>query len=266
MVQPSRRAVLWAGVTSPALACARRKRASSSAGAAPSPPPSPPPPDEWGGLTVAKVGTMRDDERGGTAVVLLHGWGAAGDDLVGLAHELQHPRSRFFVPAAPLPEVGGGRAWWHFDRGDRPEHAWDDRAPARAPHPALAASRAAVQAVLRTVRQRYAPERLCLAGFSQGAMLSLDVALAADPAVDRVAVLSGILLVDSLPGLRAARPPRPPVFISHGRHDPVLPFAGSERARDMLQRHGFDVSFHPFEGGHEIPGVIIGALAEFLFA
>ena len=64
----------------------------------------------WGGLNVARVSDMSEDERGGSAVVVLHGWGAPGDDLVPLAEALLRPGVRFFVPAAPLPEVGGGRA------------------------------------------------------------------------------------------------------------------------------------------------------------
>src|SRR3954463_8789530 len=78
---------------------------------------------DWGGLDVARVGRMREDERGGAAVVLLHGWGASGNDLVGLAQSLERSGTRFFVPAAPLAE-GMGRAWWHLD-ADRPAHAFD---------------------------------------------------------------------------------------------------------------------------------------------
>ena len=240
-------------IASPGLACSRRVPAAAA--------------DPWGGLSVEITGGggLREGQPGGIAVVLLHGWGAPGDDLVGLAHLLEHPRARFFVPAAPLIEMGGGRAWWHLDASDHPQFARDDQAPARPPHPDLLAARRAVQAVLRTVRQRYAPDSLCLAGFSQGAMLSLDLALDASPPVDRVAALSGVMLVDSLPGLRAARPTRPAVFISHGRHDPRLPFTGSERAKELLERHGFAVTFHPFEGGHEIPPDVVSALGGFLF-
>jgi phospholipase/carboxylesterase len=261
----TRRTVLLTAMMSPGLACSRRAPALAS-GAPPSGPAPPMASDGWGGLKVEIVGTRRKEERGGTAVVLLHGWGAPGDDLVGLAHALDHPGARFFVPAAPLPEVGGGRAWWHLDRADRPEHATNDKAAPRAPQRDLAVARLAVQTILRTVRERYAPDRLCVAGFSQGAMLALDVALQAAPPVDRVAALSGVLLVDSLPALRAAGAPRPPVFLSHGTNDPVLPFVGGDRARDLLERHGYKVAFHPFEGGHEIPGEIMGELAEFLFA
>jgi phospholipase/carboxylesterase len=255
-----RRVLLGAGaVVVPGLACTRRASA-PGAGARTAAA------DGWGGLSVAIVGDKRGEARGGTAVVLLHGWGAPGDDLVGLAHMLDHPGARFFVPAAPLTERGGGRAWWHFDGGDRPEHATNDQAPVGEPHRDVKAARIAVQTMLRTIRQRYVPDRLCIGGFSQGAMVSLDIALDASPPVDRVAVLSGTMMLDSLPGLRAERAARPPVFMAHGRQDRVVYFAGGERTRDMLQRHGYQVSFHAFDGGHEIPAEIMGPLAEFFFA
>jgi phospholipase/carboxylesterase len=198
--------------------------------------------------------------------VLLHGWGARGDDLLPLAHHLARPRTRFFVPAGPLAQ-GSGRAWWDLNNAaDRPAHAWDDEVPAgyRA-HPQVLRVRQAIQGLLRDVRARYAPDLLVLAGFSQGAMLSLDVALAAEPAVDRVVALSGVLLAESIDGLRAPRSQRPSVFISHGRQDPVLPFKGGESASRLLAKHRFPVTFHPFDGGHEIPPEVVAAFASFAF-
>jgi phospholipase/carboxylesterase len=90
------------------------------------------------------------------------------------------------------------------------------------------------------------------------------VALAADPPVDRVVALSGVLLADSLPGLRAGGP-RPPVFIAHGREDPILSFEGGERCKAILEAHGFPVTWRPFSGGHEIPPGILRDLLPFLF-
>jgi phospholipase/carboxylesterase len=196
---------------------------------------------------------------------LLHGWGAPGDDLVPLAEVLARPGTRLFMPAAPLPEGGGGRAWWHLDDSDRPAFAMPDDASGAPPHPRLLAARTAVQQVLRTIRERHQPDTLMLGGFSQGGMLALDVALAAEPPVDRVAVLSGVLMADSRAGLQAPRAARPPVFISHGRDDQVVPVAAGELARALLLQHGFEVIWRPFAGGHGIPGPIVADLGVFLF-
>ena len=113
--------------------------------------------DDGGGLDVTEVAAEGDDSPVTTAVVLLHGWGAAGDDLVALADELVRPGTRFFVPEGPLVEMGGGRAWWHLD-GDRPVHAYDDQPPAdHQPHAQVAASRELVLALITRIRQRFQP-------------------------------------------------------------------------------------------------------------
>jgi phospholipase/carboxylesterase len=220
--------------------------------------------DDWGGLEVVSASDMGDDQPGGAAVVLLHGWGAPGDDLVALAEVLAVPRTRFFFPAGPLPERGGGRAWWHLDGPDRPAHAWDDQLRTEPPHPQLLAVRGAIQRILRTIQVRHRPDTLVIGGFSQGAMLALDVALAAAPAVDKVAMLSGVLLADSLPALRAPGP-RPAAFISHGRQDGILSFEGGDRCRQILAAHQVAVTWRPFDGGHEIPPEIVEELRAFLF-
>jgi phospholipase/carboxylesterase len=220
----------------------------------------------WRGLKVARVSDMSEDERGGIAVVVLHGWGAPGDDLVPLAEALKRPGVRFFVPAAPLPEMGGGRAWWHLDPNTRPPHASTDQlAPGFLPNPAVVTARAAVQSLIATVVERYAPTTVALVGFSQGAMLSIDVALAGAPGVQSVVAMSGVLLTDSVSALTAPHPSKPRFLLSHGRQDPVVPFPGGTRAKDLLEKHGFPVTWRPFDGGHEIPSPLLADVARFLF-
>lgn len=259
----SRRKALLATLAAAPLGCRRSRptlAASGEGGAARSAPP-------WGGLEVVRVSGMREDERGGHAVVVLHGWGAAGDDLVPLAQELKRPGVRFFVPAGPLPEMGGGRAWWHLDPSTRPPYASSDRlAPGFRPTPAVLAARAAVQGLIATVVERHAPATVSLVGFSQGAMLSVDVALAGAPGVERVVAMSGVVLMDSVAGLTAPQTTKPRFLLSHGRQDPVVPFPGGERARDLLGQHGFPVTWRPFDGGHEIPAPVLADAERFLFS
>ena len=210
---------------------------------------APPPTPGWGGLQVQLVGDGGEHERGGTVLVLLHGWGAPGDDLVPLAQELVRERSRVIVPAAPLAHPGGGRAWWHLDL-QRRRRAWETGQDLSAEVPeGLPQARARVQALLHDVRRRLQPKVLVLAGFSQGGMLAMDVALAADPPVDRVVVLSGTLIARPvwLQHMRAATV-RPPVFLTHGRQDGVLPFAASQQLSVLLQQHGYTVRWLPFSG------------------
>ena len=259
----SRRDVLLAALASTALGCdvgrapaptaaPAAPRAASAGGAAPP-------------LQSIASGRMRDDERGGALVVLLHGWGARGDDLLSLAQALERPRTRFVLPAAPLAEGSGGRAWWHLDER-RPARASDGELPkGHVPSPELQTVRGAVQGLIAELQARHAPETIALVGFSQGAMLALDVALAAAPAIQRVAALSGALLVDTLPALQARRPSPPLAFIAHGTSDPVVPYRSGELARDLLASHGLSVAFHAFDGGHAIPRAVVQQLGRFLF-
>jgi phospholipase/carboxylesterase len=224
------------------------------------------PQSDVAGLEVVRVSGLREDQRGGSAIVLLHGWGAPGDDLVPIAEALQRPDARFFVPAAPLPEMGGGRAWWHLNPLARLPYASTDRpAPGFQPSPEVVAARAAVQALIATIVERYAPATVALVGFSQGAMLALDVALAGTPAVQLVVAMSGVLLMDSVPALTAPHPTKPQFLLSHGRGDPVVPFPSGSRAKDLLEQHGFAVTWQPFDGGHEIPPPVLAEAARFLF-
>jgi phospholipase/carboxylesterase len=224
--------------------------------------------EPWGGLQITQVTQMREAERGGVAIVLLHGFGAAGDDLAPLAKSLLRSQVRCILPAAPLSLGDGGRAWWDIDASDRPRYVTDEPGPPKRttlPNFQLEVARSAVSGVLRTIRERYAPTSLFLAGFSQGAMLSLDLALAGSEPLDRVAVLSGALLVDAAAHLQDPRGRRPAVFISHGRQDPRLPFAGGERMKSELEQHGFSVTWRAFDGGHAIPPAIVSELSLFLF-
>jgi phospholipase/carboxylesterase len=222
---------------------------------------------DWGGLEVQVIGPMAEKETGGTAVVLLHGWGADGDDLVPLARELAAARVRFIVPAAPLPHPHGGRMWWALDLDRRRQLVAQgkERQLAQEVPPGLPAARAKVQALLKKVRERYRPQMLVVAGFSQGGMLATDVALAADPPVDKLASLSGTFIAEPVwrDRMKQARR-KPALLLSHGREDALLPFAASDRLRQVLADAGFNVTWVPFDGGHTIPAEVLLRLRTFL--
>jgi phospholipase/carboxylesterase len=213
-------------------------------------------------LSVVELGTVARDN---DALVLLHGWGAPGDDLVALGRELVRENTMIFVPAAPLVE-GNGRAWWHLDAAARARYAKDEALPPDLqPLAAIASARRAVQTLLQSIHERLSPSLLTVAGFSQGAMLALDLALQCEPRVDRVAVLSGALLLDSLPAVHNGCGRGRRVLVTHGRVDPIVPFENAERAVAILEQRGIKVDFRPFDGRHEIPRSVRTALGEFAF-
>jgi len=227
-----------------------------------------------GGLTVRITGGSGGSGGGdGPLVVLLHGYGAPGHDLVGLADAFEgSPHApRFAFPAAPLAlpaEYGTGRAWWHIDmmRLQMAMVTGQTRDMSREVPEGLDAARAKVVAMLGELRAELAvgSDPIWLGGFSQGAMLACDVALRTEEPLVGLALMSGTLLCEHewLPRMPQRSGLR--VLVSHGRQDPLLPFALAERLRDELQRAGAAVSWVPFSGGHGIAPEVLETLARLL--
>jgi phospholipase/carboxylesterase len=221
--------------------------------------------------TVENLSVRRFGQENGSApvVVLLHGFGAPGDDLVPLAQVLgAEGHFRFAVPAAPIALAEGGRAWWPIDFASRQEQlARGEGVDLRAEQPKeLPQARAHVEALLTQTTQRYKVprSRIALVGFSQGAMLALDTLLHTSEPVGCVAMLSGSLIAEQDWMPRLAKQRAVPLFMSHGMYDPVLPFRLSEQLRDLLRGQGYRVTWQEFAGGHEIPPQVLRELGDFL--
>lgn len=225
------------------------------------------------GLDVCVTGGS--DGRGGgdgPLVILLHGFGAPGDDLVPLARMLPAPAAtRWLFPAAPLRLADPffeGRAWWMLDleRRERLRASGDIEALSREVPEGLAEARGRVVALLDAARQTLdaAPGATVLGGFSQGAMLACDVALHEARPLAGLVLLSPTLIVRDLWQELAPRRAGLPVFMSHGRHDPLLPFPMTERLSELLREAGLSVTWQAFDGGHEIGPGVAGALGTFL--
>lgn len=232
----------------------------------------------WGGLTTQVVHGLKAGERPSLAVVLCHGYGAPGTDLVGLARPLLDAeaagdrRAVYLFPAAPLDlsaqGLPGGRAWWPIDLNQLLNLPTSEM---------LAALRAACPPGLPEVRKQMVTllgaaakhfdlpaERFVLGGFSQGAMLATDVALRLKGRPAALCIMSGAL-IDEAEWRRLAAERGPLVVLqSHGQHDSVLPFASGTALRDLLLAAGIDLDFVAFAGDHEIPPVVIERLAELI--
>lgn len=219
-----------------------------------------------GGLDVVIAG-----EGSGPVVVLLHGFGAPGDDLVGLGGALSVTSdTRFVFPAAPLvlpQEYMGGRAWWWIDMMERARRiARGERQDITYVPEGLDEARAKVDAMLDEVENALAPPagKIVLGGFSQGAMLSLDVALRSRRALAGVVLLSGTHVAASEWAPNFVARNTLPIFMSHGEQDEILPYGISEALKETLTTNGFNVDWHPFRGGHGIPPQVVSALNTFL--
>lgn len=210
-----------------------------------------------------QVAALEATVRGGNgqpSLVLLHGYGSNAGDWLQFEHKLQVPQDgRMVFPQGPTRGPNGARGWWwlnlegHVPPGER----YPDFSTAT-PGGIKVASQ-----LVRTLLAKV-PEPIVLGGFSQGAMLSGEIAFQTDQPLSGLVLLSGTTVneaawADRFPGRR-----RMPIFIAHGRQDSVLPFATMERFQARLAATGLDVTWFPFEGGHAIPDEVIVALNAFL--
>ena len=84
------------------------------------------------------------------------------------------------------------------------------------------------------------------------------------PAPNRVVLLSGYALLDSVPNITRSREVTPVVLISHGQSDPVVPFSAAKEMRQLLEENGFSVEFNEFAGGHGIESSVVAAVSAFV--
>ncbi|UPM49137.1 dienelactone hydrolase family protein [Synechococcus sp. A10-1-5-1] len=176
-------------------------------------------------------------------LVLLHGWGADADDLLDLGELLVSPQTSVVALRAPEPHpYGTGRQWYGLQPID-----WD----------ALPAARSSLQARLLALGESVPLERTVLLGFSQGAAMALDVGTTLP--------LAGIAACSGYPH-QGWEPPSccPPVLLTHGRQDPVVPFLASEELQQQLQASGQTARLLPFEGGHGIDESVLPELKGFI--
>ncbi len=186
-------------------------------------------------------------------LITLHGRGVTGEDLVPIAEELHLPRLRYIFPHAPFPMQGmwGGRAWY-----DLPPHEEEG----------IQESRRLLTALIEElVAEGWAPERIALTGFSQGAVMSLDVGLRYGKRLAGILALSGYLHAPER--LHAERSPMAvgmPILLCHGTEDPLLPIEGSRQAARLLTAEGFPVTLKEYPMGHEVIPEELAEITRFL--
>ncbi len=191
-------------------------------------------------------------------VLLLHGYGSNGADLISLAPHWQRalPDALFLAPNAPerLGSLSSGYQWW-------PLAAFTPQALASG----AASAAPAIDAFIdRKLEQYGLPEaKLAIVGFSQGTMMALHVGLRRPRQVAAIVGYSGMLTG----GHELSHLPitKPPVLLVHGSADPIVPVAALHAAKSELEHLGIDVAAHISPGvGHSVDPVGLRMGGEFV--
>jgi phospholipase/carboxylesterase len=198
-------------------------------------------------------------------VIILHGLGADGTDFLSMADELRLDAVgplRYVFPRAPVRPV--------TINGGQPMRAWYDVMGAdiarREDAAGLRESFAQVHQLLDAEVARGMPAaRIVLAGFSQGCAVTLGAGLRYGQRLAGLAGLSGYVpLADMLAAERRDANRITPVFLAHGRSDPMVALARGAAGRDLLLAQGQPVEWHDYPMQHSVCIEEVQALQEWL--
>jgi phospholipase/carboxylesterase len=190
------------------------------------------------------------------AVIWMHGLGADGNDFVPIVNELDlagAPGIRFVFPHAPMRPVtiNNGyvmRAWYDVSFGDLEGRS------RKADEKGVRESQAQIgELIEREIERGIAAGKIVLAGFSQGGAVALQTGLRHPEKLAGVMALSTYLpLAESFAQEAAPANARTSVFMAHGTHDPVVPYAMGSGSRDLLARSGYAVEWHEYPMQHSV--------------
>lgn len=210
-------------------------------------------------LTSGRKGVARGEAE--QVVIFVHGYGADGNDLLGLADPLAPhlPGTAFYAPDAPERCTGNpfGFQWFPIP--------WLDGSSEADAHAAMTASAADLDAFIDKVLadEGLTADRLVLFGFSQGTMMALQVAPRRPAAFAGIVGFSGRLLHPERLGAEIVS--RPPVLLVHGDADPMVPVASLPEAAAALTEAGVETRTHISKGvGHGIAPDGLGLALHFI--
>ncbi len=196
---------------------------------------------------------MQSADAPGASLIVLHGLGADGNDFVPIAQELDLSAvggARFIFPHAPMRPVtmNGGyvmRAW--YDIAGTPQARREDEA-------GLRESQALIEALIERERERGMPaSRIVLMGFSQGCAMTLLTGLRHKERLAGLVGLSGYLpLAAHTAAERSAANAELPIFLAHGREDPMIGIDRALASRDALLALGYPVEWHDYPMSHSV--------------
>lgn len=203
--------------------------------------------------------TLESGPQPAHSIIWLHGLGADGEDFVPIAEELELPVAvRYVFPHAPMRPVtiNGGyvmRAWYDIQVAAASAEISasigknEDAA-------GIAASRAEIEKLIARERQRgIAAQNIYLAGFSQGGAVALYAGLRHQEGLGGILALSSYLPLAGTTAAEAAGKARQiPLFMAHGRDDPVVPYGLGKASAEELLRQGYMLEWHEYAMPHSV--------------
>ena len=193
------------------------------------------------------------------AVIWLHGLGADGHDFEPIVPELELSKPvRFVFPHAPIRPVtiNNGmrmRAWYdifQFGGGREDEQG-------------LRASQKLVDEMIRA--QKLPPEKIVLAGFSQGGAIVLQTGLRHAERLAGIMALSCYLpIASTVAAERSDANQAAPIFMAHGRFDDVIPIQRAQQSREALEKMGYKIEWHEYPMPHSVCAEEIAHISTFL--
>ncbi|NCF37020.1 MAG: carboxylesterase [Gammaproteobacteria bacterium] len=200
------------------------------------------------------------------SVIWLHGLGADGHDFEPIIPELRLDPGlniRFIFPHAPMMPVTINqgfvmRAWYDIRTADIANEP--DEKGIRASAELLS------EMVDAEIESGIAPERLVLAGFSQGGVVALQAGLRYQKQLAGIIALSTYLaLEDSLESEKSEANAQIPILLAHGSADPVIPVVLAHRSHQKLEQAGYPVEWHEYKGmPHSVSEQEIFHIAEWI--
>ncbi len=199
---------------------------------------------------------VRDPEKSYLLVVGLHGVGDNPVHFLEQCRRLGLSSAILVAPQAPYAfraARGLGYSWWL--NAPQEERVKDE---------SVALSVNYVADVVSQIKSLYPISKVYLFGFSQGGAFSYDVGIGNPGLFDGIASFGGWLEESRVGEDRINQGKSVRVFIAHGRRDQSNRFQSALDAKELLTKRGYDVTFLPFEGGHELPDEALEAAAQWM--
>jgi phospholipase/carboxylesterase len=195
------------------------------------------------------------------SVLMMHGYGATAEDLAFLKNEVAIGQEIdwYFLDGPNGVPFFSGRSWFaiDFDEIDHSGGNFSDKRPEGID--------AAIEYVIKFIKEKnISVPHLIIGGFSQGAMVALEVALCLEESVAGIIFLSGTLVDAQNIRAKASSKKALPLLQLHGFDDGILSITHAQKLAPLLEEAGWEVEAHYFKGGHTIPLQGLSWMSQFI--